>query len=164
MLLSRPNDKPRPHPLFLQSKPKWTFFYDVWFIIAPIGHNHLRLIVDKLISDFPYLKDKVPSNKIGRGVGTTQMEKTLVPYKYKMEVTSHQDLISIIYIFIYFCFCFLFLSSTFYVYVVCCVCRYNQIDKHLQDWAMQCIINRELKFGRLLCYVKKTFAYEKTKV
>jgi hypothetical protein len=56
--------------------------------------------VDKLISDFPYLKDKVPSNKIGRGVGTTWMEKAFVPCKYEMEVTSHRDLISIIYIFI----------------------------------------------------------------
>jgi hypothetical protein len=29
---------------------------------------------------------------------------------------------------------------------------------------MQCIISKELRFGWLLCYVKKAFASEKTKV
>jgi apolipoprotein N-acyltransferase len=41
--------------------------------------------------------------------------------------------------------------------------KYNQIDKHLQNWAMQRIINKELRFGPLLCY-EKAFGYEKTKV
>jgi hypothetical protein len=35
--------------------------------------------VDKLIGDFPYLKDKILSNRIGQGVGITHMEKALVP-------------------------------------------------------------------------------------
>jgi hypothetical protein len=41
--------------------------------------------------------------------------------------------------------------------------KYNQVDKHLQNWAIQRIINKELRFGQLLCY-EEAFAYEKTKV
>jgi len=45
--------------------------------------------VDKFIRDFPYLKDKIPFNKNGQGVGTTWMEKKLVPYEYEIEVIGH---------------------------------------------------------------------------
>lgn len=41
-----------------------------------------------------FLKDKIFSNKINRGVGITQMKATLVPQEHGMEVTGHQDLIS----------------------------------------------------------------------
>jgi hypothetical protein len=44
--------------------------------------------------DFPNLKDKVLSNKIGCDIGIIQMEKTLVPWEHKMEVTSHRNFIS----------------------------------------------------------------------
>jgi hypothetical protein len=45
--------------------------------------------MDKLIGDFPYLKNKIPYNKIGQGVGTTRMEETFMPCEYGMDVTSH---------------------------------------------------------------------------
>ncbi len=46
--------------------------------------------------------------------------------------------------------------------------RYNQVDKHLKNWALQHITNREFKSNRLLCY-NETFkeekgAFDKTKV
>jgi hypothetical protein len=63
---------------------------------------------------------------------------------------------------------FYFLSSSFYVSILCYVCGYNQINKHIWDCAMQCIIGVETKSGWLLHY-EKTFVeeiatYEKSKV
>ncbi len=61
----------------------------------------------------------------------------------------------------------------FFIFFFNCVCglvvfRYDHIDKHLQDWTMQQIINGELWFGGLLHHDKvfneKYVAYEKTKV
>ncbi len=63
----------------------------------------------------------------------------------------------------FFFFLVFYLSSTFYVYVVCCMFKYNQVDKHFQNWAMQRIISKELSSSQLLCY-EEAFAYEKTKV
>jgi hypothetical protein len=51
--------------------------------------------MDNFIFDFPELKEKVLSNKIGISVGTIRMEKALVLQKYGMEVTCHRDSISI---------------------------------------------------------------------
>jgi hypothetical protein len=51
--------------------------------MEPIGHNQLWLIVDNLTFDFPSLKEKLLSNKIGIGVGVTQMEE------YGMEMMGH---------------------------------------------------------------------------
>jgi hypothetical protein len=48
------------------------------------------------------------------------------------------------------------------------VCRYNQIDKHLENWATQWVINVELKFGLLdvyeMVFNEKQATYEKTEV
>jgi hypothetical protein len=52
------------------------------------------MIVDKLTTDFPNLREKMLSNQIGRGVGITRMEKPLIPHEYGMEVIGHMDLIS----------------------------------------------------------------------
>jgi hypothetical protein len=40
------------------------------------------------------MKKKVLSNKIGQSVGTTHMEETLIPCKYRMEVMGHRNPIS----------------------------------------------------------------------
>ncbi len=61
--ISWPIDTPRPHLLFLQSKPKWRFSNDVHFTTIPIGQNQLCLIMDKFANDFPNLTNKVFSNK-----------------------------------------------------------------------------------------------------
>jgi hypothetical protein len=53
-----PLGKPTPHPMFLHSKLKWRLFDDIWFNVAPIGQNQLRLIVYRLTMDFPKLKKK----------------------------------------------------------------------------------------------------------
>jgi hypothetical protein len=53
--------------------------------------NQLRLIIDTLTSNFLSLKDKVLSNKTGRGIGVTRMEEALVPHEHDMEVISHHD-------------------------------------------------------------------------
>jgi hypothetical protein len=50
--------------------------------------------MDILTIDYPKLKEKVLSNKMGKNVGIICMKKTLVPWKYEMEVTSHKDPIS----------------------------------------------------------------------
>jgi hypothetical protein len=52
------------------------------------------LIVDWLTFDFPSLKEKILTTETRRGVGITQMEETLFPHEYGMEVTSHRDVIS----------------------------------------------------------------------
>jgi hypothetical protein len=44
---------------------------DVWLIMTPIGCNQLRHIIDGLTSNFPFLKEKVMSNKIRKEVGIT---------------------------------------------------------------------------------------------
>ncbi len=59
-----------------------------------MGWNQLHLIVDKLMSTFLSLKDKMMFNKIGGGVKITPMEKAFVPHKYIMEITGHKDPIS----------------------------------------------------------------------
>ncbi len=51
--------------LFLSPKPKWKKNDDVWFTTSLIDHNQLQLIIDGLTYDFPILKTKVSSNKIG---------------------------------------------------------------------------------------------------
>jgi hypothetical protein len=73
---------------------KWKKVDDIWFTTSLIGHNQLRLIVNHLTFDFPTLKEKVLSNKIGQGVSITHMEEVFVPHKYKMEVMGHRDPIS----------------------------------------------------------------------
>jgi hypothetical protein len=40
---SWPFDKPRPHLLILQFKPKWRFSNDVRFTTTPIGQNQIML-------------------------------------------------------------------------------------------------------------------------
>lgn len=50
--------------------------------------------MDNFIFDFPKLKDKVLSNKIGISVGIIRMEGALVLRKYDMEVRDHRDSIS----------------------------------------------------------------------
>jgi hypothetical protein len=40
------------------------------------------------------LKEKVLSNKIGKGVGINCMEEVLVFWEYSVEVKGHMDLIS----------------------------------------------------------------------
>jgi hypothetical protein len=66
-----------PHPLFL-----WKHNHDVWFSTSLIGKNQLKLILDWLTFDFPFLKEKVLTNKTGKGVGITWMEEVLVSCKY----------------------------------------------------------------------------------
>jgi hypothetical protein len=94
---SWPIDKPRPHLLFLQSKPKWRFCNDVQFIITPINQNQSHFILDKFTNEFPNLTNKVFSNKISQYVGIIRMEDALVPHQYGMEVIGHQDPISYIW-------------------------------------------------------------------
>ncbi len=45
---------------------------------------------------------------------------------------------------------------------------YNQVDKHLKYYVLQCIINIELKGNHLLCYdepfKEEKYAFDRTKV
>jgi hypothetical protein len=50
--------------------------------------------VDKFTVDFSDLINKVLSNKISRGVGITQIEESLVPWEYGMEIMRHRNPIS----------------------------------------------------------------------
>jgi hypothetical protein len=50
--------------------------------------------MDNIIFDFPKLKEKVLSNKIGITVGIIHMEDALVLQKYDMEVRGHRDSIT----------------------------------------------------------------------
>jgi hypothetical protein len=64
---------------------------------------------------------------------------------------------------------FCFHSNFEFFFVVCyATCKYNQIDKHLCDRAMQWIISGELQFSNFLRYEKafneKLVAYKKNKV
>ncbi len=79
-----------PHPLYPHPKPRWKPKYDIWFIIAPIGRNQLKLIMNTLTFDFSSLKNKVLSNKIERGIGITHMEEALVPCEHGMDVIGHR--------------------------------------------------------------------------
>jgi hypothetical protein len=47
-----------PHPLFLCLKLKWKASNEIWFMTTLITHNGLCFIVDKLIVNFPNLKNK----------------------------------------------------------------------------------------------------------
>jgi hypothetical protein len=60
-----------------------------WFRTTPIGRNWLRLIMNTFTFDFLDLKNKVLFNKTSYYIGIIQMEETLVPWEYKMEVTNH---------------------------------------------------------------------------
>jgi len=60
-----------------------------WFRTTPIGRNWLRLIMNTLTFDFLDLKNKVLFNKTSHYIGIIQMEETLVPWEYEMEVTNH---------------------------------------------------------------------------
>jgi hypothetical protein len=74
------------------------------------------LIVDWLTFDFPSLKENIPTNKTGRGVGIFQMEEALVPHEYGMEMMNHQDLISYgkhVFLFSFFRVSFLFVVFFF---------------------------------------------------
>jgi hypothetical protein len=56
----------------------------------------------------------------------------------------------------------------FNLFIIVCICKYNQINKHLQDIILQCMISGELKRTNLFHYDevvnddKKEF--EKTKI
>lgn len=51
--------------------------------------NHLQLSVDKFTVDFSDFINKILSNKISWGVGITQIEDSLVPWEYGMEIMRH---------------------------------------------------------------------------
>jgi hypothetical protein len=80
--------------MFLLSKSKWKYCDDAWFTTTPVRQNQLHLIIDKLTSTFPHLKNNMMFNKNGRGVKITSMEEAFVPHKYNMEVIGHRNLIS----------------------------------------------------------------------
>jgi hypothetical protein len=73
---------------------KWKFFNEVWFTIVLIGWNHLQLSVDKFTIDFSDLINKFLSNKISCGIGITQIEESIVPWEYGMEIMRHWNPIS----------------------------------------------------------------------
>jgi hypothetical protein len=60
------------------------------------------------------------------------------------------------------------LHRTMETLVVCWFCKYNHIDKHLCDKAMQQIISSEFKCGRLLhfeeVFDEENATYDKSKV
>jgi len=112
------------------------------------------------------------------------------PHKYGMEVMSHHDPISygkfvlaFIYLFWFLLFHFLMIFSFWYflfpymsfyflIYLFSFLaflifsfwyfpCRYNQVDKHLKNKALKCIISRKLKGNYLLHYDMKLLRRKK---
>ncbi len=68
--------------LFLSLKLKWKYYDDESFMTTPMGLNKLCFIVDKLMTTFLHLKDKVLSYKICKSIGITHMEEEFVPLQY----------------------------------------------------------------------------------
>ncbi len=124
-----------------------------------------------------------------KGVSIFRMGESLLPREDGMKVTNHQNSISyeklvphlfhysisfgiIVFSFLFNQLVFLF-NLSFQLWISISIlfsylCRYNQIDKHLKNKALQCIITRELKGNHLLQYdeafSEEKEAFEKTKV
>jgi hypothetical protein len=81
------------HVLFLFPKLKWKYSDDVLFTITPMGLNQSRFVVDKLMTTFPHLIDKVFFYKMNKNIRITRMEEEFVPHQYSMEIIGHKDLI-----------------------------------------------------------------------
>jgi hypothetical protein len=90
---------------------------------------------------FSYFERKSLSKQIVWGVNITRVEEAFIPDKYGMGITSHYNPISYGKLILAIILFFLFLLFP---------CRYNQVDKHLKDKALQCIISREFKGNSLL--------------
>jgi hypothetical protein len=81
-----------------------------------------------IITNNEQLKNKHITNKIGRGTNITHMEQMLVLVEYNMERMGHKNVKN--------------------------YSKYNQINKKIIDWMLQCIVARETFHGTNFTYQK----------
>ena len=113
------------HPFFLSANTRFKVSNLVWFSIVPIGHNHLASLTKKLCNLVSTLKEKNITNKTGRNIGITHLDKSLVPIEKVMEVTGHHDIKSFK--------------------------KYNRFAPIVSDRAVQCsLIGDNLKYSNLV--------------
>jgi hypothetical protein len=153
------------------------------------GLQHLQLVtinsdlLNILTINFLELKKNVLSKKMGKGVTITCMKKlwfleNTIHGGYKSqgpnfiwEVNIYIFLLDLLFILfeswfirkllcVLFDFNFSFCWCAWIYFFGQCMCRYNQLDKHLCIRAMQWIMNGELKYGYLLKY-KEAFSEKK---